>query len=173
MSASRLHTAVRIDHDVWQSAIPGLSKTCQEAVHTAWTIGRAALDKTHPLAGPLAAPVEVSVLFASDTFIQDLNRRHLGTDSPTNVLSFPGDDDSRTESEILLGDVVLAWETVQSEAVTAQKSVVDHTTHLVVHGVLHLLGYDHECETDAKTMERLEVDSLALLGLSNPYAGDH
>ena len=172
MSLSRLQTAVRIDCDSWQSTVPDLSKKCREAVHAAWTMGRTALDSAHPLAGPLSAPIEVSVLFSSDAFIQKLNHRHLGKDSPTNVLSFPGDDNAIGESEILLGDVILAWETVQSEAALAHKSLVDHATHMVIHGVLHLLGYDHDCEIEAEIMERLEVDSLALLGIPNPYEGE-
>ena len=72
-------------------------------------------------------------------------------------------------AEILVGDVILAWETVDAEAKTAGKPVANHMAHLVVHGVLHLLGYDHGSENDATTMERLEVYSLALLGLPDPY----
>ncbi len=166
MSTPRLRTAVRIDHDSWHAAIPGLSRMCRKAVRSAWAVGRKALDKAHPFAGPLAAPVEVSVLFTSDEAIRDLNRSHRNKDTATNVLSFPCDDTSfGTGTEILLGDVVLAWETVESEATEAKKPVEDHMAHLVVHGVLHLLGYDHESDTDAATMERLEVDSVARLGL--------
>jgi probable rRNA maturation factor len=70
---------------------------------------------------------------------------------------------------VLLGDIILAWQTVTKEAQRDDKPVADHMMHLVLHGVLHLLGYDHECEEDAAVMEQLEVNCMASLGLSDPY----
>ena len=174
MSVPRLRAAIRIDHDGWQSAMDDTTETCRQAVLSAWRLGRKALDSSHPLASPLTAPVEVSVLLSSDRVVHDLNRDHLGRDKPTNVLSFPGQlEESGSGADILLGDVILAWETVRAEAEETGKAVRNHMSHLVVHGVLHLLGYDHESDADAEIMERLEVDSLAHLGMPDPYAHSH
>ena len=170
MSAPRLRTAVRMEHEGWQAAIPSTSALCRKAVRSAWATGRVSLNSDHPLAGKLPGPAEISVLLSSDKVIRDLNRVHRGEDSATNVLSFPSEVEMAVAgAEILVGDVILAWETVDTEAKTAGKPVANHMAHLVVHGVLHLLGYDHGSENDATTMERLEVNSLALLGLPDPY----
>ena len=174
MSAARLRPAIRIEHDGWQTASADPTAICRQAVESAWNTGRKVLAASHPLAGPLTGVVEVSVLLSSNRVVHDLNRDHRGKDTPTNVLSFPGEiDGPAKDADILLGDVVLAWETVRDEAQGAGKPVQDHMAHLVVHGVLHLLGYDHESDADAKVMERLEVDSLACLGLPDPYAYSH
>ncbi len=106
---------------------------------------------------------EVSIVLVDDAFIQTLNKQYRGFDKPTNVLSFPQDDDRH------LGDVVFAYEKISREAVEQEKSFNDHLTHLVVHGVLHLLGFDHETDEEAAEMEGLEVDILAAMGLRNPY----
>jgi probable rRNA maturation factor len=170
MSTPRLRTAVRVDHERWQSDIPEVSRQCRKAVRSAWAVGRKALDGAHPFSGKLQGPVEVSVLLSSDAVVRGLNRDHRGKNNATNVLSFPGETDTAVPgAEILMGDIILAWETVESEAKKTGKSVTNHMMHLVVHGVLHLLGYDHDSENDATTMERLEVNSLARLGLPDPY----
>ena len=103
-----------------------------------------------------------------DETVRALNRRHRGIDRPTNVLSFPIGTAPGGEP-CMLGDVVLAAGVVLREAEEQGKSVPAHVTHLVVHGVLHLLGYDHEAGPDAETMEALEVQTLAGLGIPNPY----
>ena len=142
MSEPRLRVAIRIDHDGSQAALEEPSKTCRQAVLSAWRVGRKALEGSHPLASSLTAPVEVSVLLSSNRVVHDLNREHLGKDKATNVLSFPGDlEETGPGADILLGDVILAWETIQEEAQEAGKAFQDHMIHLVVHGVLHLLGY--------------------------------
>ncbi|TFU05717.1 rRNA maturation RNase YbeY [Polymorphobacter arshaanensis] len=125
----------------------------------------------------LAAAAEVSVRFSDDAEVQTLNRDYRGKDKPTNVLSFPmvapdlfdtlADSD---DGEILLGDIVLAAETVAREAAEKHISIAHHATHLIVHGTLHLLGYDHEDEGQAEHMERLERSALAGLGVADPYA---
>jgi probable rRNA maturation factor len=138
----------------------------------------AALAQT-PYAGlaKVAASVEVAVRLSDDAEVQTLNRDYRGKDKPTNVLSFPmfAPDavatlaDQATD-EMLLGDIVLAAETVAREAREKRISVADHATHLIVHGLLHLLGYDHDDEGQAEHMEALETRALATLGVGDPYA---
>jgi probable rRNA maturation factor len=120
-------------------------------------------------AGAFAVPdgAEVSVLFTDDTHIRALNRDFRGFDKPTNVLSFPGSD---ADLGPMLGDIAIARETVLREALDAGTPVEHHVTHLLVHGLLHLVGYDHEEEDEAETMERLETRILAGLGIPDPYA---
>jgi probable rRNA maturation factor len=120
-------------------------------------------------ANPPRGPVEISLLLSDDASVQDLNRRWRGLDKPTNVLSFPASAPRSPDGTRALGDLVLAWETVAREAEQEGKPVADHVTHLVVHGTLHLLGYDHEIEHEAEAMEAREVEALARLGIANPY----
>lgn len=125
-----------------------------------------------------AAPlVEIAVRLTDDAEVHGLNRDFRGKDQPTNVLSFPQVQDDLLESlansddgEILLGDIVLARETCAREAAEKGISLADHATHLIVHGTLHLVGYDHMDDASAGGMEALEVKALASLGLANPYA---
>jgi probable rRNA maturation factor len=126
-----------------------------------------------------AALVEVAVRLSDDVDVHALNRDFRGKDKPTNVLSFPqveGDFlDSLPpdmEGEILLGDIVLARETCAREAAEKGISLTDHATHLIVHGMLHLVGYDHMDDASAAAMEALEVKALASLGIANPYADE-
>jgi len=105
---------------------------------------------------------ELSIALVSDTDIQTLNREYRHKDKPTNVLSFPQDG-------LLLGDIVLALETITREATEKSISFEHHVTHLIIHGFLHLQGYDHQTETDAAEMEALEIAALAALNIDNPY----
>ena len=126
---------------------------------------------------PPGRVVEISLVLADDATVQDLNRTWRDKDAPTNVLSFPGLDDDDPElpddAPLLLGDVILAYETCAAEAERDGITIQDHLVHLVVHGMLHLLGYDHEAPDDAQEMEGLEVELLALLNIANPYKDDH
>jgi probable rRNA maturation factor len=125
-----------------------------------------------------AAPlVEIAVRLTDDAEVHRLNRDFRGKDKPTNVLSFPQVQadlleclSNSDDGEILLGDIVLARETCAHEAAEKGIGLADHVTHLIVHGTLHLVGYDHMDEVSAGAMEALEVKALASLGVANPYA---
>jgi probable rRNA maturation factor len=146
-----------IDIDIasaqWRAAIPGIEELCRATV-------TAALD------GHRSA--EVSLLLTDDAAVQVLNRDWRGMDKPTNVLSFP----APPGAPALLGDVALAFETVAREAAEQGKSIENHTRHLLVHGVLHLVGYDHAQDGEAERMEGRERQILAGLGVPDPYAAE-
>lgn len=122
---------------------------------------------------------EISIRLSDDAEVRQLNARYRDKDRPTNVLSFPmvqcdlleamsnGDD-----GEVLLGDIVLADGVVRAESAVKQISLEDHAAHLIVHGVLHLLGFDHEGEGEAEHMEAMERAALARIGIADPYATD-
>ena len=109
-------------------------------------------------------PVELSIVFTNDFAVRQLNARYRGKDRATNVLSFP------QKTGALLGDVILAAETVAREAAVADKRLEDHMAHLIIHGFLHLLGYDHQGDREAEKMEQLERVALKRLGIADPYA---
>jgi probable rRNA maturation factor len=114
---------------------------------------------------------ELSLLLTDDKRIRVVNRDWRGFDKATNVLSFPAAPPERIAMSPVLGDIVIAFETVEREALAEGKSLADHFSHLVIHGLLHLLGEDHETEAEAQRMEALEVAALARLGIADPYAG--
>jgi probable rRNA maturation factor len=116
------------------------------------------------------AGADLSLLLTDDRRIRIVNRDWRGFDKATNVLSFPAAPPERIAASPLLGDIVLAYETVVREAEAEGKTKADHLSHLVIHGLLHLLGEDHETETEARRMEALEVEALARLGIADPYA---
>ncbi|MDZ7823999.1 MAG: rRNA maturation RNase YbeY [Ahrensia sp.] len=116
---------------------------------------------------------ELSVLLTDDAEIQEINAQWRGQDKPTNVLSFPAVQMAvGAKPGVMLGDIIIAYETLAREAAIENKSFHDHFTHLFVHGLLHLLGYDHENDDDAALMEKQETDILQTLGVDDPYAAD-
>ena len=129
------------------------------------------------------AEYEISLLGCNDTRIAALNADFRGKPQPTNVLSWPSDERGAGipgklphapvlsgEPPTELGDIAIAYETCAAEAVQAGKPLVDHCTHLIVHGTLHLLGFDHERDLDATLMEGIEAQILGNLGIADPYA---
>jgi probable rRNA maturation factor len=115
-------------------------------------------------------PRAVALLFTSDAEIQILNKEWRDKDKPTNVLSFPAAPMPVPPGEAPhLGDIVLAFETVAAEAQEQVKSFENHVSHLIVHGLLHLLGSDHETDEEAEAMEQREREILATLGIPDPY----
>lgn len=125
------------------------------------------------------ATIEISVRLTDDAEVQVLNRDYRQKDKPTNVLSFPMiapdllDKVANTDDgEVLLGDIVLAHGVCAAEAAEKGITLHDHATHLIVHGTLHLLGYDHQGQAEADAMEQIERDVLATLGIADPYLND-
>lgn len=124
-----------------------------------------------------AAPYEVSLLACDDARIAALNGDFRAKPTPTNVLSWPAEDlapptpgaTPNLPRDPELGDIAIAYDTCLREAIDQGKTLADHTTHLIIHGVLHLLGYDHIRDQDATLMEGIEVATLGKLGLRNPY----
>ncbi|WP_165323881.1 rRNA maturation RNase YbeY [Rhizorhabdus phycosphaerae] len=132
-----------------------------------------------PHAGLLNAPftVEISVRLADDDEVHALNRQYRQKDKPTNVLSFPMVQpdlietlDNSDDGEVLLGDIILARGVCEREAAEKGVAPAEHATHLIVHGTLHLIGYDHLEDDEAEAMEDLEKIALAKLGIADPYA---
>lgn len=143
----------------WRRALPNAPAICRDA---------AAAVLAHAAAGLTGA--ELAIVLADDALIAKLNRTYRGVAKPTNVLSFASAEPTRRRTSLrLLGDVVVAHGTIAREARAQGKTLADHLTHLVVHGVLHLLGFDHERAVEARRMEALEVTILADLGVANPY----
>lgn len=132
-------------------------------------------ESAFPRLAQAERPVELSVRLTGDEEVRALNSEWRGKDKPTNVLSFPMADESDLDHanvaghELLLGDIVLARGVCEREAAEKQVPFERHATHLLVHGTLHLLGYDHHQDDEAEDMEQREVRALARLGIDDPY----
>ncbi|MGU3540276.1 rRNA maturation RNase YbeY [Methylobacterium sp. A54F] len=152
---------VSVEDARWAEVAPDLEALVIRAVEA----GLAAAPE------PPSGPVEVSVLLADDATVQALNRTWRGKDRPTNVLSFEAGPQPPHGGARLLGDVVLAYDTMLRESAEQSKPLAHHLAHLLVHGTLHLLGQDHETgEAEAEAMEAREIAALATLGIPDPYA---
>ena len=167
MSADDLSISVCVEDSRWHTDVPEASALIDRAVGLTYVMGgRWDLQ-------PVTA--ELSVMLCCDEDIRVLNRQYRHKNQPTNVLSFALLDDPeeivrvRQTGHLTLGDLVLARETLLREAVTHHKTPDAHFLHLLVHGTLHLLGYDHRVDAEAEEMEELEIQILARLGVANPY----
>jgi probable rRNA maturation factor len=146
--------SVTIDHKAWKGSLT-VNRLARRAA-------RAALK----IAGADPSRCDLSITFTSDATLARLNRNWRARNKPTNVLSFPA---RRQADGRFLGDVILAAGVIRREAKEQGKSLPNHTSHLIVHGVLHLLGYDHHKISAAREMERMEVRALRSLGIDDPY----
>lgn len=192
----RVEIALSIEDERWEASVSDVEALCERSARSALAAAHAQDPHWLP-----EGPIEMSVILADDDTVQELNKNYRGKDKPTNVLSFAlyadgggeeGDDEGfdgeeQDEDEpddedveflspeapvpVILGDVILAFETVEREAREQRKAFADHLAHLVTHGVLHLLGYDHIEDSEAEQMERLETQILSGLGIADPYAG--
>lgn len=152
---SSLPIDVLIKDARWTDVMDDLHDHCANVIATTFNC------LENPKAG------EVSVAFIDDQEMHSLNAEYRGKDRPTNVLSFPDNGPA-----LVLGDIVMAYETTATEANRDGKSLQHHLTHLLIHGFLHLQGYDHETEADAAIMEKIEVDILKTMKIDNPYKTD-
>ena len=169
--SGRVHIDVTVEDGAWLDDLPDadgiVGRACTRALQVACS----------------GEPVTVSVVMANDRMLADLNGRWRHIDRPTDVLSFPSADrspgarlrrpaGSPPGSDIALGDIVIARETIVDDARRQALALADHLSHIVVHGTLHLLGYDHETDVDAGVMEAMERTVLETLGIPDPYTVD-
>ncbi len=164
----RVSVAVTVLDPDWLRAVPAVEDLARRAAAAAMAVSGAAVRAL------AARDAEISLVLADDATLRHYNKDYRGIDKPTNVLAFAAVDAPRAlgaaEGPLLLGDVLLARETLAREAGAQGKRPADHLCHLVVHGVLHLLGQDHQSEGETRVMERLEVAALGRLGVADPYA---
>ena len=160
--------AIAVNCDYWLSVDFDAEETAKKIVPLSFAMA----DVPAPLHG---RDLEFSIVLTDDETTQALNRDYRGKDKPTNVLSFPmldsNDEDflPPADQPMPVGDIILAYETIECEAIEQGKSMKDHYAHLLVHGTLHLLGYDHEDPHEADIMESLEIRILKKYGIENPY----
>jgi len=166
----RLSIAISVEDQSWAKLAPDAARLLRRAARDAL-----AEAKSDGWKGSRVGH-EISFVLTDDKRMRNLNRAYRGKDKPTNVLSFAALDGAQSGSKRpkpgmpwLLGDVVLTSGVIAREAKAQRKSVQHHLSHLAVHGVLHLLGYDHEQDRDAEAMEALEIAALAGMGIANPY----
>jgi len=154
----RIAVDVLVEAGRWPAGLRRLVDRAIESLEAAGTIG--------------PGTSELSVVFSDDARVRELNAGWRGKDQPTNVLSFPALPAARRGTVLppMLGDIVLAFETVAGEARLEGKPLEHHISHLVLHGLLHLLGYGHDEEREAEEMEAMERDALARLAIPDPYA---
>lgn len=152
-----------IQEKLWRQELPTIRKITKDCIKI--SLCSPALGCTD---SNIKDNAEICILLADDQTIQDLNKRFRGKDTPTNVLSFP-QSEPNTLPILPLGDIVLSYQTIQKEAYEQNKNFVSHFKHLLVHGVLHLMHYDHQNDQEAKIMEDIEIKILDSLGIKNPY----
>ncbi|MBN9564984.1 MAG: rRNA maturation RNase YbeY [Alphaproteobacteria bacterium] len=145
---------IRVEDKRWQKVIQAPKRWLNQVIML--------IQSHHPELSPIA----LTVLLSTDEHIQNLNHIFCGKNMPTNVLSFPASEPG------YMGDIILALETCVRESQLEGKPILNHATHLLVHGTLHLLGYDHQNDLEAKAMENMEIELLQKLDIPNPYK-DH
>jgi probable rRNA maturation factor len=153
MAKPEIELALQVEHAAWKRAWPQASKDI--GVLLAAARARAAFPRG------LKAGV-VAVVLANDKRLQALNFQFRGKNKPTNVLSFPEPDEP-------FGGLAMAYETIRRESLEQEKSFINHSKHMILHGFLHLLGHDHQKPREARLMEHLEIAILSDLGIPNPY----
>ena len=162
---------ISIADPAWEESCPDCESIVEKAIH-------AVFDHTPAGQKMLADGImpEISIVLANDDLVRTLNREYRGKDKPTNVLSFALLDTEEGwqapphPGPCALGDLILAFETLKKESEEEQKPLADHFIHLVIHGTLHLLGYDHIHDDEAETMESIEIQILNGFGVKNPYS---
>ncbi|GJM03258.1 MAG: endoribonuclease YbeY [Rhodomicrobium sp.] len=185
ISEGNAHIELIIEEQNWHDHIDdSIIAQCQAAALAALKVAPA-IKST--VGDPLKKERLAVLMFSNDHAVHQLNSTYRGKDKPTNILSFPATyspadmsgaeraaageaPDEPGEYDPHIGDAILALETIIQEAKQQEKPLKDHLTHLVIHGVLHLLGYDHETETEAEQMETLEKALLSNFEISNPYS---
>jgi probable rRNA maturation factor len=155
-----LEIDVLVSEPAWSVALDDPKGTCRAACKAC--------------ALPVSRAGEVSILLCDDVRVRELNRDYRHQDKPTNVLSFanPEATESLEFGPRLWGDIVIAFGVTSAEAHSEGKTLADHLSHLVIHGMLHLLGHDHQDDAQAERMEALEISTLARIGITNPYQAD-
>ncbi len=159
----KLDIGISIPFDGWTRGLNEADGICRRAVLAAWRLAAKEDDVS----------AEVSLVLADNDTVRGLNRTYRGKDQATNVLSFAARENDAPENPggepELLGDIVIAYEMTAEEARKEHKTLADHLSHLVVHGMLHLLGLDHQTDREASVMEDFEIKALEALGIANPY----
>jgi probable rRNA maturation factor len=169
---ARLELDILVDFPAWLAAVPTAEALCRRAALAAFD----ATATAHPQAGA-GTEAEASVVLSNDARVKMRNAAWRGKNEATNVLAFPAMDltearpqEPQQQPPLMIGDIIVAFETAAAEATLEGKNLSDHLSHLVVHGMLHLLGYDHRTAIEAEEMESLEVAVLASIGVADPYS---
>lgn len=155
----RIHIDIDLQDEYWNTILPNAESHAEIII-----------EKILKKQLPDNDEIEISIVLADNDFVQNLNKDYRNKNKPTNVLSFPQTDESDFNMPfIILGDIIIASQVIEEEAQEQNKTVSDHFTHMLVHGCLHLLHYDHETDEEAEEMEKLEIEILNELGIKNPY----
>jgi probable rRNA maturation factor len=167
--SEEIDLTIAVQHHIWHEITPNFEDYVEKICHTILLHQYEKLKQRCPNASN--QPVQIALVFTDSAEMQKLNKQFRGKDYPTNVLSFAADSDGlqSDELEIILGDIILAYEVIALEAEEQNKHFIHHLTHLIVHGILHLLGYDHMIDLEADAMENVECEILRLFNISDPY----
>lgn len=159
----------------WRRRLPSAARICARAGRAAVASGWAKSGRRRSGASKSRPPVAIAILLSDDAAIAALNYDFRGKNAPTNVLAFPATPmppaptGVARDPRVPLGDIIVAFETTRREAASQGKTLAHHLTHLIVHAVLHLLGFDHRRLRAARVMETLEIEILAQMGIADPY----